>query len=300
MRYLRYTLYVLFMMFSYVHGEDLPEKSIVVVIPSYNNVNWLQRNLESVLQQNYSNFRIIYVNDCSKDNTGTQVRKVLKRAKVDYQVINFDDSNCNSIPEATEKFINTVNKQRVFCTLVNNVHRCGALANLYRAIYSCDDDEIIVTLDGDDWFYHTQVLSQLNEVYTKEDVWFTHGALKEYPSGNVTWCEPIPQEYIEKGAFREFKCPSHLRTFYTWIFKRIKLEDLLYEGKFFAMTWDFAIMFPIAEMAGKRHAFIADPNYVYNMANQINDNRVNAGLQNYLDKFIRNKERYQCLEGEIN
>lgn len=293
------SLLLMFQMFAFcISGAELVEKPMVVVIPSYNNLRWLKLNLKSILDQEYTNYRIIYVNDCSKDSTGFRVEKFIKCASIDYRVVNFDDTTCKNIPEATDRFYNQVNQEDHFFTLVNNVNRSGALANLYRSIYSCRDDEIIVTLDGDDWFLHPQVLKQLNEIYSQQEVWFTHGALMQYPGAIVSWCEPVPPEIIKRNAFREFKCPSHLRTFYTWLFKKIKLEDLLFEGNFFKMTWDMAIMFPIAEMAGERHAFIAEANYAYNTANQINDNKVNADLQNFLDRYIRDKERYQRLESK--
>src|SRR5437868_2077214 len=41
------------------------QKPIVVIIPSYNNVQWCVKNIESVLTQNYSNYRVIYIDDCS-------------------------------------------------------------------------------------------------------------------------------------------------------------------------------------------------------------------------------------------
>jgi hypothetical protein len=189
-----------------------------------------------------------------------------------------------------------VNAQSHKFTLVSNVNRCGGLCNIYRAVHCCKNNEIIVTLDGDDFFYHDKVLAELNEVYSNKEVWYTHGSLMEYPAGHVTWCEPIKPEVIATHSYRKGKCPSHLRTFYTWLFKKIKLEDLLYEGNFFPMTWDMAMMFPMAEMAAERHAFIKEPNYVYNMATPFNDNKVDPDLQNRLDKIIRNKTPYKRLE----
>lgn len=286
--------FAILMSFSSLYGAEISQKPIVVIIPSYNNSDWFEENLNSVLTQDYKNYRVIYINDKSRDDTGQKVEEYLSNKNVDYRVINFDDQACQSISEAKDLFAGLVNADKTFFILVNNVNRCGALANLYRSILSCNDGEIIATVDGDDWLLHPQVLKQLNTVYRK-NIWLTHGNLMEYPSGAVGWCEPVPQNIIRRNAFREFKCPSHLRTFYAWLFKKIKLEDLLYDGNFFVMTWDMAIMFPMIEMAGKRHAFIEEPNYVYNIANQINDNKVNAELQQKLDAYIRNKERYQKI-----
>lgn len=261
-------LSILFIFPLFLLGEVLEEKPMVVVVPSYNNINWYHRNLISILSQNYSNFRAIYVDDLSKDGTGAAVEEFLK------------------FYDPAKRF-----------QLIRNTTRKGAMANLYYSIHSCKPEEIVVMLDGDDWFYHENVLKHLNEIYSQDDIWFTHGSLIEYPWGNVTWCEPFPEHIIENRNFRRFKCPSHLRTCYAWLFQKIALEDFLYEGEFLKMAWDMAIMYPLAEMAGKRHAFVYEANYVYNMANPINDNKVDPDLQNRLDRYIRNKPPYQELEG---
>ena len=50
---------------------------ICVVIPSYNNFANIRFmfNLKSVLDQDYSNYHIVYVDDNSNDNTGNYAEK---------------------------------------------------------------------------------------------------------------------------------------------------------------------------------------------------------------------------------
>ena len=55
------------------------EKPIVVVIPSYNNERWVENNLTSVFKQNYQNYRVIYVDDCSTDNTYKHVMELIEQ-----------------------------------------------------------------------------------------------------------------------------------------------------------------------------------------------------------------------------
>lgn len=278
------------------------EKPMVVVIPSYKNEKWCSLNLRTILDQNYSNYRVVYVDDCSPDKNSVKVEEFvlehISRSLHSFKKVLFDDRGSKNHSAVTAQFSKEVNKDRAFFTLVVNKNRCGALANLYRGIHSCDDDEIVVTIDGDDWLPDDEVLKRLNEAYSSGEVWLTHGNLIEYPSGSVSWCEPVPPEIIKSNSFRNFKCPSHLRTFESWLFKRIDLKDLLYKGDFFAMTWDMAMMYPMIEMAGERHLFMSQPNYVYNMVNPINDNKVNADLQNFLDKYLRNKSPYPRLNNK--
>ena len=49
-----------FRLLDYIFGKS---PSFVCVIPSWNNQEHVQRNLTSVLEQNYWNFRILYIDD---------------------------------------------------------------------------------------------------------------------------------------------------------------------------------------------------------------------------------------------
>lgn len=242
-------------------------KEIVVVIPSYNNIECYEKNLESVCFQQYDNFRVIYIDDCSVDGTGDAVERYIKEHNLENKV-----------------------------TLIKNKKRRGALANLYDAIHSCDDHEIIINLDGDDWFKHENALTIINNAYTDSNVWLTYGQYEFYPSGKLGRCRSIPQEAIDNASYREYEwVTSAPRTFYAWLFKKIEIEDLLYEGAFFPVAWDLAFMFPMLEMSGGKFKFIADVVYVYNWATPYNDEKIHKGLQRTLDCVIRGRRKYKRL-----
>jgi len=256
---------------AFVTGELTcsQEKKIVIVIPSYNNKDWYERNLDSVLGQDYMNYRIIYTDDVSTDGTGELVAAYKQKYDVQNKI-----------------------------TLVRNKKRQGALYNLYRMIHTCDGDAIIVTLDGDDWFPDDQVLKRLNTIYSADEVWLTYGQFQMYPHGTMGWATAMPEEIVKNNAFRDFvHLPSHLRTFYAWLFKKIKLEDFLYNGRFFMMAWDMTMMFPMIEMAGERHRFIPEVMYIYNDANNISDHRISRQLQAHLAQVMRDRKPYQRLVG---
>src|ERR1700737_4705415 len=80
-------IFLLILFFQAGSAHELP---MVIVIPSYNNEKWYEKNLHSVLNQHYSNYRILYVNDNSKDGTGFLIEKYLKELNVDYRVCDFD------------------------------------------------------------------------------------------------------------------------------------------------------------------------------------------------------------------
>jgi glycosyltransferase involved in cell wall biosynthesis len=255
-----------FLLFSF---PMFAEKPMVVLTTSYNNQEWAYKNLDSIFAQDYSNYRVIYIDDASQDGTA----------------------------DVVEEFVKSHPKKLNFL-LIRNLERKGALYNIYHAIHDhCEEDEIVVSLDGDDWFYENKVLKKVNVAYSLgREVWLTHGTMIEYPSNTVGWSLPIPRRITLKNLFRTYRCPSHLRTFYAWLFKKINLEDLQYNGQFFSMTWDQAIMFPMIEMAGERHIFIPSLTYAYNMRNPINDYKVDPQLQRDLEAFIRSKPPYARLE----
>ena len=78
-------------------------------MPSYNNayLRYYMRNLDSVFQQEYQNYHVVYVNDASTDNLGQYVQ---------------DYMNDNGIP--SDKY-----------TLINNKYNQGLLANTYMAAH---------------------------------------------------------------------------------------------------------------------------------------------------------------------
>lgn len=249
-------------------SEKIEEKHIVVVTASYKNADWYTWNLDSVFDQNYANWHMIYIDDCSPDGTGELVREYVKQR-------GFEDK----------------------VTILENKNRRKALANLYTAIMMCDAHDIIAILDGDDRFASENVLNVVNDMYSNHDVWLTYGQFKEYPNGRIGFCKNYPKEVVDLGAFRNYPMgPSHLRTFYAGLFHKIKIEDLIYEGDFFPMTYDLAIMFPMIEMAREHFMFCPTPLVEYNTANQINDHKVSKELQQACDRIVRSRGQYSKLE----
>lgn len=248
------------------------QKLIIIIIPSYNNRTYYQKNLDSVFSQKYDNYQVIYIDDCSTDQTGNLVEQYIIDKHLESRI-----------------------------QLIKNKERRGALANLYFAIHSCPDDVIIATLDGDDWFAHENVLTKLNQVYSNHRVWMTYGSYTHFPDhGGKGCCAPIPLDIIKSNAFRDYTWVSSLlRTFYAGLFKRISYDDLLYNDTFFPMTWDLAFMFPMLEMCGDRFEYIPDILYVYNISNPINDSKKNEVLQLNLDWLIRQKKRYAKLSEDL-
>lgn len=258
------------------------DKRFVVLTPSYNNSEYYMKNLDSIMSQDYENFRVIYIDDASTDGTGALVDTYIEE---------------HGLHEKVE--------------VIHNQERVGGLANLYHAIHSCDDEEVIVEVDGDDALAHNHVLSFLNKVYADEKVWLTYGQYNNEPvevAKQLEWgvkgyAKPVSRRMIKTKSFRKVWWFMALRTFYAGLFKKIEKEDLLVDesipcltGKFFPESWDAAMMYPMLEMAPHHFKFIDKVLYLRNVANPLNAFKLNSVLQQQLSKIIRSKECYPTLE----
>ncbi|MBM3197004.1 MAG: glycosyltransferase family 2 protein [Chlamydiae bacterium] len=241
----------------------------VILILSYNNQKWVKQNLQSALSQDYENFRVIYVNDASSDRT----------------------------LEIANKFIeNHPRKEKV--ALFSNLFNQGTMSNFYFYTHKyIDDDEIVVTLDGDDTLAHPQVLKVLAEVYDDKeaDIWITYGQYRT-TFNEKGHCQAVaPTKNL--NFFR--MCPfyfSHLRTYKAWLFKKIAKIDFMYKRQFYQVAADVALMLPMMEMARNGHyRFIPNELYVYNTSNPISDFKLKPEFQVATERYIKRKKPYQAL-----
>jgi glycosyltransferase involved in cell wall biosynthesis len=246
------------------------EKSFVIIVPSFNNSKYCEKNLFSILSQNYANFRVVYIDDCSEDDTFEKVKAVVAQSPQGRKV-----------------------------SLVRNTENKGALANIYETIKLCSDQEIIVLVDGDDFLAHENVLTKLNRIYTTSSTWMTYGNFLDYPSYRQIplKCKPFPKNIVFNNSYRTHESIStHLRTFYAGLFKQIRQEDLFYNGRFIPMAWDLAIMLPLLEMSGKHAHFVNDVLYLYNRSNPLNDYKVNLALHTECANYIKKLPKYKRLK----
>ena len=237
-----------------------------IIIPVYNAESYIQNALISVMNQDYDNFECIITDDYSTDNTVDVVDDFIYEHKLE------------------DYFRLRRNQKRMF-----------ALYNLHSMILSseADDEDVYITLDGDDWLEGVDVLSKLDKIYTEEGCWLTYGSYVVYPSGQDSsfHVTEYPQEIIESGDFR--KDPqwraSHLRTFKHKLAKHIQEDDLVDEdGSYYRYAYDQALMFPMMEMARERIRFVSDILCVYNDENPMNVHKIEPQVQIDMAERVRN------------
>ena len=231
----------------------------IIVVPVYNSIQYIKHCLYTCVTQDYENFKVVVVDDCSDDGT--------------WEVIKNFHVEC-----------------------YRNEERIGSgLANIIKGIElsGAEDNDVIVTVDGDDRLSGNGVLKHLNSVYTN-DVWMTYG---QYLPDSATY-EGINKPVLNTQTYRysSLWMTTHLRTFRKWLFDKIKDEDLRNaQGKYFETAWDRAFMYPLIGMAGKHCRFIEKTLYLYNDLNPFNDMKTKKDLGIEDTYYIKSKTPYKEL-----
>src|SRR5574338_114980 len=109
-------LLLLLLVVCRLQGEDSP--FIYVVIPSYNNEAWCIKNIESIVSQEYTNWKAVVINDCSEDRTGHLLESYVMQKQLSHKI-----------------------------KIIHNATRQGMLANIYRAVKRAKPEWVIATVD---------------------------------------------------------------------------------------------------------------------------------------------------------
>jgi glycosyltransferase involved in cell wall biosynthesis len=239
---------------------------ITIVISTRNSVNYIDKCLSSAINQNYSDFKIIFIDAASNDGTYEAAKK-------------YESDNVVIIQNQTRKFQGE---------------------NIRLGTEMAKPKSIIITLDGDDWFPHDNVLTKINEVYNEQDCWMTYGTYVEHPYRDVSiYYHEYPLEVREKKLFREHRwLASHLRTFRRELFLKINPEDMKdpTTGEYVSMAPDLSFQFPMLEMCGVDKSFyVSDALYVYNTTNPLNECKINPDEIKRIELMLRGKKPYETL-----
>ena len=182
-----------------------------------------------------------------------------------------DDLSTDNSLKVAEKSIGSDER----FTIIKNDEKSFALKNIVKAIEHSapEDGDVIILLDGDDWFASTLSLEHLNSYYENKDCWVTYGSYIMHPY-SVMGIEPseYPQKVVDSNTYRSDKWrASHLRTFRFHVWDKIDKEDFKdQDGNYYKMAYDQAIMLPLIEMASERCRYIPEVLHTYNKENPLN------------------------------
>lgn len=136
--------------------EEFPikiRKTFVFVVYAYNQGQWVDRTLRSIFEQEYDFYRIIFIDDASKDNTFVTARDFILE-----------------------------NNQETRTLMIRNEEKLGYLTCLYQVAQSLLDQEIIIPIHAKDWLAHSGALTRMNSAFQNPDVWIASTSGIKYPS----------------------------------------------------------------------------------------------------------------------
>lgn len=252
-----------------------------IITPSYNNEEWVEYNIASILNQTYKNYEVLYINDASTDNTYNQVVSIIKE-----------------MPD---------------WTIINNNTNKGAMYNYSHELeeFLLDDDSIIIHLDGDDWLYDESVLEKFNMFYNNHDCWMTYGGFvvwngfDEQPTLPYPQSTPFPEFIHRHKLYRQDHWrASHLRTYRSFLYKSININDFVskLDDKLYWHAADLAMQYPCLEMCTPEKIGLIDFYacvYNHSKANQTRTHERESINNSKYELEIRNKKHYkEGLTGE--
>jgi glycosyltransferase involved in cell wall biosynthesis len=112
-----------------------------IIIPNYNNADYIEKCVNSVIRQTFEDFDIVIVDDCSTDNS---IEKIKALEEKDFRITYFQND---------EKAFN------------------GGTRNYGIEDIKCvmDADSYIMFLDSDDWFIDENVLQDIYDTIQKNN-----------------------------------------------------------------------------------------------------------------------------------
>jgi len=253
---------------EYVEPQTFPQNKINIVTPVYNAENYIDKCILSVAQQDYHNYEMTIIDDCSTDNTYTVAKNTIETLPKELQ----------------SKFI-----------LKRNDMNLGAVYNQVTTSLKCEG--IVMLLDGDDWLVNdNNIFHKYNNIYN-DGYEFTYGSCWSLADNIPLIAQEYPPEVKANKSYRKYKFNwlmpyTHLRTFNARL-----LNNYVYEHGFNSFKndnneWlraggDTSIFYTLIEQADPNKVLaVPEVVYNYNDTNPINDYKVNAEEQNNTANMI--------------
>jgi glycosyltransferase involved in cell wall biosynthesis len=246
-----------------------------VVAPTLNNVqNYRSEyHLRSILNQNYSNFKVVIIDDASTDHNFELLTQFVKNNPVPQQII-----------------------------LVKNEERVTTTGNLYLAATKyCSPRDIMVVVDGDDELLGVNIFKVFNALYVThhlEMLYSNYIRFKDYSEVYQGISKGYTEEEKRQATYRNdsYTRVFHLRSFRVSNFLKIRPSDLqTKDGQWFKSASDHAIYTPLLELTCGKSEYIEEYFYLYNDGNGNNDLDLDPEMNVFVNEYVRFQlPKYEC------
>ena len=249
-------------------GNQTP---ISIITPFYNSEQYIERCIQSVVQQDYENYQLILIDDASTDNT-----------------VNVVNNTINSLPKDIQSKIKFIVRNK------NN----GAVFNHLTALNTLvDNKDIVMLLDGDDWLVNNNTIFHLyNDLY-QNGAEFTYGSCFSLVDGIPLIAQDYPSAVKANRSYRNHKFAwnmpyTHLRTFSRKLFNGVSNDPFKdSDGNWLRAGGDGALFYEMIERADpNKIVAVKEIVYNYNDMNPLNDYKINGVEQTKNAQIILNKK----------
>jgi glycosyltransferase involved in cell wall biosynthesis len=182
-----------------------------------------------------------------------------------------------------------------------NSERLYSMDNLIRAIQrsNAEPDDVIVILDGDDWFATDQALERIVAEYERHNCWMTYGSwITNDPSCTGFRAGRWPAYPEGTTKFRETAwLGTAVRSWKKWLWDIV--DDRAFrgpDGNYILVAEDQATMLPMLEMSGTDRArHIRDVLMVYNRITPHACGKMYLDLMRDTAAYVRSRPVYRRL-----
>ena len=229
------------------------QQKIVVITPMYNAEAWIEKCITSVVTQDYDNYHMYVIDDCSTDR---------------------------SYDLAAKYASDTV-------TVIRNEQNLGAVCNQITAIRQhCSDSDIVMLLDGDDSLVNNNQLFHFYNNLYHSGTEFSYGSCWSMVDNIPLIAQHYPDAVKQNRSYRQHKFNwnmpyTHLRTFRAGLIKSVDLSAFQDDaGQFYKAGGDGSIFYAAIERADPSGVTaVPDIVYNYNDTSPLNDYKVHGEEQ---------------------
>ena len=232
-----------------------------IITTCYNCELFIKQCIESVFAQKQNDWEMYIIDDASEDNS-VEVATEIANGDPRIKIIK-NNKNIGSLYNKTSNFIHHAKP---------------------------DDEDVIVTLDGDDYLGSKYALCYLKKIYS-QGYWLSYGGFIASGIFNMNAFPPDHLTPIDwKRSLRNQRfCITHLRSHKFFLLKNVRDKDLRHRnGVLFKFPEDIILNIPMAEMAGEDKCyFLKEKTYAY----RIHKNN---------DSFTNDAERTEITTNDLS
>jgi len=220
------------------------KNKFIIISPMFNATKTLSRMLHSIVGQSYENWKLILIDDVSSSDDRVKIQEILSG----FQSIEF---------LRHEEF----NQPRIH--VIWNSEKKWEVANVLQGLKSCNDDDIVVRIDADDFLTDLDAFRIIDNVYERTGCESLHTAHRWHDDHQVSF-QNISSEF--PSGSDPYKTPwvtSHLKTFRKRLLNNVKDENYRdVNGEYFKRIGDQTFHLPVLRNS-KKNVYVPMVMYSY-------------------------------------